>query len=402
MGKKIFFALGAVLIVAVVFLGYTMFFRTEPFLGRTLKAVKVKEDPVVDGNADDPAWGKAKELRGKNVRFKAVYSDKHLTLLITWNDPTMSINTAGSWLWRNGKWQQTREVVKWESFKGKRHPEWLGLSWNINFSNFAGQGCVSTCHSEEDKHHKTDKKGEYVDSWNVLAKHGYGPQFIEDQGWLAGSVSVSQSENIKFAADDPMDPTQVIAGRIQFIGFAEDNVLSSKDDPAYPKNNPSTRYCSQCHSAPKAIHGDDGQIQYFLNRASEQKAPAYIETDPQNFIDAMILTKSEIDKGEAVPVAKLTPQEIDAIWEKYRKLNAVVPQLVLQEPSGSQRDIKVGAVWENGRWTVEIQRALVTGHNDDVQFSDLNKKYEFAISLWAERDLAREFRHAPLYLKFEK
>jgi len=157
----------------------------------------------------------------------------------------------------------------------------------------------------------------------------------------------------------------------------------------------------QCHSAPKAIHGDDGQIQYSLNRTLNQKAPAYIETAPQNFIDAMILTKSEIDLGEAKPVAKLSPKEIDTIWDKYQKLNAVVPQLILQEPSGSQKDIKVGAVWENGRWTVEIQRALVTGNSDDVQFSDLNKKYEFAVSLWAERDLAREFRQIPLYLEFE-
>lgn len=400
--RKVLFILAGVLVVAAIFVGYTMFIKTEPILGTTLKAKKADVDPVVDGNANDPAWKNAQELKGKNARFKAVHSSKNLTILVTWADPTLSMNTAGSWQWQNGKWQQTRSVVKWESFKGKRHPEWLGLSWNINASGFGKQGCISSCHSEEDKHHKTDKTGEYIDSWNILAKHGYGPDFLEDQGWLAGSSGASQSDNLKFIAKDAMDSTQLTEGRIQFTGFAEDNILSGKNDVQYPKENHSTRYCTQCHSAPKAVHGDDGQIQYLLNRTSNQESPAYIETNPQNFIDAMILTKVEIDSGEAQPVFGLTLQETDKIRNRYRELNAVVPQLVLQNPSGSQKDIKVGAVWENGRWTVEIQRALVTGNSDDVQFKNLNKNYEFAVSLWAEKDLAREFRQIPLFLKFEK
>lgn len=400
--RRLLLILAVVLIVAAVFVNYTMFVKTESFLGTTLEAAKVESDPAVDGVAGDPTWREAKELKGKNVRLKAVYSEKNLTLLVTWTDPTMSINTAGSWVWRDGKWRQNRSVVNWESFKGKRHPEWLGLSWNINASGFGQQGCVSTCHSEVDKHHKTDNKGEYVDSWNILAKHGYGPLFLEDQGWLAGSVGASQSNNLKFAPQDPMDPIQITEGRVQFFGFAEDNILSSVYDPMYPKDNPSTRYCSQCHTAPEAVHGDDGDIQYSLNLSPDRETPAYIEVDPQNFIDAMILTKAEIDSGEASPVSGLKPQETEAIWKKYRSLNAVVPQLILQKPSGSQKDIGVGAVWENGRWTVEIQRALVTGNSDDVQFSNLDKKYEFAVSLWDEKDLVREFRQIPLFLQFKK
>lgn len=48
---------------------------------------------------------------------------------------------------------------------------------------------------------------------------------------------------------------------------------------------------------------------------------------------------------------------------------------------GSRADVRGKGLWKDGRWTIEIQRALDTGHADDVQFSP-GYSYLFAVSLY--------------------
>ncbi|UCE79783.1 MAG: hypothetical protein JSV13_03870 [Nitrospiraceae bacterium] len=59
----------------------------------------------------------------------------------------------------------------------------------------------------------------------------------------------------------------------------------------------------------------------------------------------------------------------------------VQPQYVSRQPSGSRADVKAKGVWKNGQWTIEYERKLVTGNADDVQFSNLKKKYLFGVSI---------------------
>jgi hypothetical protein len=91
----------------------------------------------------------------------------------------------------------------------------------------------------------------------------------------------------------------------------------------------------------------------------------------------MVLRQAEIDNGEAVTVASLSENDIETYWAAYAAVNAVVPERILKIPSGSRGDLRQSAVWENGMWTTEYERALVTGYSDDVQFSDLGKGYLF-------------------------
>jgi hypothetical protein len=41
--------------------------------------------------------------------------------------------------------------------------------------------------------------------------------------------------------------------------------------------------------------------------------------------------------------------------------------------------VRARGVWQNGRWTVELARKLVTGNQDDIQFAP-GKKYLFGVS----------------------
>lgn len=141
---------------------------------------------------------------------------------------------------------------------------------------------------------------------------------------------------------------------------------------------------------------------YAENWDETHAVPLYIETNPENWVDCMVLTQAEIDAGEAVPVADLSEADIVKYWDNYAALNGSVPHLVLQEPSGGQADVRVAANWYNGYWTVELKRNLVTGDDYDVQFDELTKDYYFGVSLFNHGDILAGMNNAPWTLRFEQ
>ncbi len=75
------------------------------------------------------------------------------------------------------------------------------------------------------------------------------------------------------------------------------------------------------------------------------------------------------DKGDAAYVSKLV---VD--YENDRE-----PRFENITPTGSRADIKAKGVWQDGEWIIEFQRALNTGHNDDLAL-ELDKKYTLGLS----------------------
>ena len=71
----------------------------------------------------------------------------------------------------------------------------------------------------------------------------------------------------------------------------------------------------------------------------------------------------------------------DAVFLK----GAILPREVLGKPVGSRGDIEAKGVWKKETWTLEIKRALNTGHEDDVQFDPL-KVYYFGMSVFDNSD----------------
>lgn len=56
-----------------------------------------------------------------------------------------------------------------------------------------------------------------------------------------------------------------------------------------------------------------------------------------------------------------------------------MPRFKNREPTASRADVKARGVWKEGWWTIELARALVTGYEDDIQFTDA-KSFEFGVS----------------------
>jgi len=373
----------------------------SPYL--TLHAVPVDVMPEIDGSAADEAWAQAKDLKVGVMNMKAVYNDEQIAFLMTWWDRDLSINARGTWNWDKDKqewWRTGWEEGTWDSFKGYREPEWVNLAFDMT-SVVGTEGCFAFCHEYPPGsgkfHHNTAGTGQHVDNWGFLGKHGYGPLSYEDLGWVAGGRGVIQTGDVVIDPTAKYDQHQILAGNITFLGWAEDKIIVPLDDPDYPQTDrPADVYCINCHEDMGIIdwtktgnttYGDDGDIPYFENWDETYSRPLYMETAPVDFADAMVITQDEIDAGEAVAVADLTPAQISEYWANYEKVDGVLSHLVLTTPSGSQADVLVGANWTNGKWTVEMIRARDTGYSDDVQFTDMERVYDFGISLWNHSDL---------------
>lgn len=63
-----------------------------------------------------------------------------------------------------------------------------------------------------------------------------------------------------------------------------------------------------------------------------------------------------------------------------------LPREILAPFAGSRGDVQAGAVWDKGRWTLELKRALVTDDKEnDVQFTGPGSYY-FGVSVWDDAD----------------
>ena len=74
----------------------------------------------------------------------------------------------------------------------------------------------------------------------------------------------------------------------------------------------------------------------------------------------------------------------DAVEVKDQKFKAGdrLPREVLEKPVGSRGDLEAKAVWEKGRWTLEVKRARDTGDKEnDVQFAEAGRPFYFGISV---------------------
>jgi hypothetical protein len=77
----------------------------------------------------------------------------------------------------------------------------------------------------------------------------------------------------------------------------------------------------------------------------------------------------ESDKGESA-------YKIDLVSEYQGE---ILPRYTFNKPTGSRNDVKAKGTWQDGRWTIEFGRKLITGNQDDIQFTPA-QKYLFGVS----------------------
>lgn len=308
--------------------------------------------PVIDGDPSDAAWSATPGIFSDTGTLQAVHDGKQIAILFRMKAPVMSVNTPADWVYKDGSWISWAESREHEAWVTQRtHP--MAAMWWVESPSVFGPpaGCSTSCHQPGVKV-QTIKQG-MGDYWMLLGRFGYGVGAMQNTGWLLGATEVRQSERLGFS-DDPVDTRMVDEGMVAFVGYAEDTfVVPLAEAGGNHPVQPDVEY-------PFRLNGVD--------------RPQYIEPAPVNFVDASVITEAEIGAGEAVPISSLSREEVEAAWAVYDALRATVPGLILRDGAPGA-DVRVGAQWEDGYWTVEICRDLVTGDPKDVQFDDLSKVY---------------------------
>lgn len=116
-------------------------------------------------------------------------------------------------------------------------------------------------------------------------------------------------------------------------------------------------------------------------------------TDPIGYADDKIDILSSIENRNAVKLESKSKKTTYLLRNEDKgdpafRTNLVVtyksdiiPRFILQDPTQSRKDVKAKGIWNDGKWVIEFCRDLMTGNEDDIQFSlKSGKKYQFGIS----------------------
>ncbi|NIA16346.1 MAG: hypothetical protein GWP08_19985 [Nitrospiraceae bacterium] len=150
------------------------------------------------------------------------------------------------------------------------------------------------------------------------------------------------------------------------------------------------KYIDNIRSGPDGgRHGDSVELHKGTTGNSNPygTGPAFMQNPGIKPRDPRFLLSSE-----AVPIPK----------GKVFSTGQRIPGYVLSIPDGSRGDVRCGGKWDEGIWTVELSRKLVTGEIDDVQFSDLLKSYPFAVAVVDNASGAEHSFSSVLRLQFDK
>jgi len=117
-----------------------------------------------------------------------------------------------------------------------------------------------------------------------------------------------------------------------------------------------------------------------------------VRTDPQGFADDKIQRLYNYPMKNTFEVTSKSGRKMyiqregDAGKSAYKSKIYVdyegdeVHRYLLRKPSSSRADVKAKGVWQDGFWTIEFARKLVTGNDDDVNFQTLDASYRFGVS----------------------
>lgn len=199
------------------------------------------------------------------------------------------------------------------------------------------------------------RSAELGDRMGVLFPMGNDPKFAS-KGCAAACHNTDTSQEKWWMGSDNADTRydlwQWTAASTNPVGQAQDQWMGPQTDPA------------EMESATHADAQTGGGSVNNVNKAKD--GPAFMGKDlAASFIitgDQVAIDTSKLTKGAAIPPSILSP------WV------------------GSRGDIQAKGVWQDGKWTVVLLRALDTGHDDDVVLTP-PKPYTLGVAVFDHIDL---------------
>jgi hypothetical protein len=324
---------------------------------KTLVSEKTPAPPAIDGKMDE-AWSKAKPLsvalnkvpyepkdykgiKKTTVQIRSLYDAENVYLLVQWDDPTQSLEREPWVKQGDGSWKQ-KKTQDDTGHNNTAYEDKLAMFWDINTSGFADKGCAVACHKA-----RAGKLGKFEDK--------------------------SPGRKYTNKAGETIDMWHWKGVRNGAVGQVDDQYVDDTKDPG--------------QNADWGRKGDAATGGGYKNNVSDdKKRPAFMAKNPAD-------GKYWVLDADKVPFADTF------------KAGDMVGGVVVAPFTGSRGDIAAQAVWANGKWTLEIKRKLVTSGDkakqQDVQFSDLKKKYPFGVAVFDNSQINHLYHEGAFNLAFK-
>ncbi len=169
---------------------------------QTLTSTKASSPIVLDGMADK-AWDSAKAItvtvdelpyepdngyegmQETDVSIKSLYDDKSVYFLITYKDPTQSLERFPWVKQKDGSWKKlaNKDQTKHEN---TYYEDKFAMYWNISTKGFDEEGCMISCHLDEEGDTSAGRKytaseGETIDMWHAKYVRSMPMGMFDDQ-----------------------------------------------------------------------------------------------------------------------------------------------------------------------------------------------------------------------------
>ncbi|MBI5957227.1 MAG: ethylbenzene dehydrogenase [Chloroflexi bacterium] len=342
MRQKVFFVVMSLVLMAMM----AAMWLPQPTASATplgqevsaLVSLAADESPVLDGVADEAAWADAEAsdievFGGANngtttVTLRSVYTEDMVYFLVTWEDPTESFIRSPWEMQADGTWIQLKDPDDKGGDNNLWYEDKFAFIWPIN-NSIPG--------FEEAGCFMACHAGENNDV------KPYGNKYTAEEGQTGDIWHWKSVRNLNQVHDQYLDSTQY---------------------------SPDTKDAGR-HSDPKDSGG------YADNKTEDGKLPAFMpagEDFPRDGSPGYIL------ESETLPFDPAMFQSGDRL-----------PAIVKSEFVGDGGDIAAGWMWEDGVWTLELGRSLVTESEYDVQFDDLSASYYFAVAAFDNAQVRHAF-----------
>jgi thiosulfate reductase cytochrome b subunit len=310
-----------------------------------LLVAAVADPPAIDGSGDDPAWREAqaaaiRTLRGANfedgevtVRVKAVHDGERIYFQFRWPDPQRSrkhlplLKVEGGWRVLQSGFEVADENDYYEdkfSVVLARTPA-LG-SGTVHL----GKNLIGGPHRPIHRGLHFTEDGSLADMWHwkSVRTGGMQPALVDDN--FFGPLQPSEVEGARYTGGYSQDPKD--------SGNYIENW--SKLDPALPLN--------EALVVPKFLPASAATL-------ARLGTP---DLDPEAGDEGVW----HLHRDEVVPYA--------AARDEYPP-GTLLPSVVIDGAfSGDRGDVRGGARWQDGYWTLETSRLLDTGSDYDVPFGN--------------------------------
>jgi hypothetical protein len=317
-----------------------------------------------------------------NLSVRAAYDDQHLYMRYEW-ESERPIVVHQLWRYDGERW------VAWGGFRpdapargitphyedrlavlvdDRNHPVDDGANWG-----FAQAGCWITCHS----------------SMRAMEEEPTAAE-VQAHPYLGGLLRVADVRKYLLTtrtADSPaagwaqLKPVEVVQSQLAMGQFLDLWMWRA------------------ARSGPIG-YGDDNFVLDYRN-ADQGRSPFANPAQPQWMYDAARTGYNAVPESEWDWTLDRNPliQGVNAVpFDPNARFNVgdLLPRQVLQTPDGSRADLLFNSRWENGRWIVEMRRALNTGRPDDKVFAP-GQVYNVGLAIFDDHVSNR--RH---HVSFEK